>query len=80
STSILTSLDALTPRTVTLTYTKPMPVNYLFINYKCFLRYGISIGFLEVMAMVWSIGRLKEVRDVELLVNNIRSPASKLFK
>jgi hypothetical protein len=44
-----------------------MPVNYLYIiNYKCFLRYGISIGFLEVMAMVWSIGRLKEVRDVEL--------------
>jgi len=36
-----------------------MPVNYLFISYKCFLRYGISIGFLEVMAMVWSIGRLK---------------------
>jgi len=32
------------------------------------------------MAMVWSIGRLKEVRDVELLVNNIRSPASKLFR
>jgi len=30
--------------------------------------------------MVWSIGRLKEVRDVELLVNNIRSPASKLFR
>jgi len=57
-----------------------MPVNYLFIiNYKCFLRYGISIGFLEVMAMVWSIGRLKEVRDVELLVNDIRSPASKLL-
>jgi len=24
--------------------------------------------------MVWSIGRLKEVRDVELLVNDIRSP------
>jgi len=30
--------------------------------------------------MVWSIGRLKEVRDVELLVNDIRSPASKLFR
>ena len=57
-----------------------MPVNYLFISYKCFLRYGTSIGFLEVMVMVWSIGRLKEVRDVELLVNDIRSPASKLFK
>jgi len=57
-----------------------MLVNYLFISYKCFLRYGISIGFLEVMAMVWSIGRLKEVRDVELLVNNIRSLASKLFR
>jgi len=56
-----------------------MPVNYLFINYKCFLRYGISIGFLEVMAIVWSIGRLKEVRDMELLVNDIRSPASKLL-
>ena len=32
------------------------------------------------MAMVWSIERLKEVRDVKLLVNNIRSPASKLFR
>ena len=32
------------------------------------------------MAMVWSIGRLKEVRDVELLVNDIRSLASKLFR
>jgi hypothetical protein len=31
------------------------------------------------MAMMWSIERLKEVRDVELLVNNIRNPASKLF-
>ncbi len=30
--------------------------------------------------MVWSIGRLKEMRDVELLVNNIRSPTSKLFR
>jgi len=29
--------------------------------------------------MVWSIGRLKEVRDVELLVNDIRSLASKLL-
>jgi hypothetical protein len=30
------------------------------------------------MAMMWSIGRLKEVRDVELLANNIRSPAGQL--
>jgi hypothetical protein len=32
------------------------------------------------MAMMWSIERLKEVRDMGLLVNNIRNPASKLFR